>query len=335
MVAVAARHAEAFIREGFAKFALVLVYGPDEGLVSERAASIAKATVGGDPGNILRLDGDDLAADPMRLADEANAISMFGGMRAIRVRAGAKSLSHALEPLLATPPIDARVIVEAGDIKPNNALRQLLEKAKDSAAAVPCYAEEGRDLGRLIDDMLRDTDLKIAPDARQALTASLGLDRKRSRMEIEKLFLYCKGVPLVTLDDVEAVITDAAALSTDAVIDAAFLGRLDTIEQEARRVVADGMEPGVLLGFALRHAFLLQAILRDSRNAAESIKAHRISWKREKAVTDQVNRWTESRLDRAVQILGDAVFSVRRNAALGEAFAIRALWSLALAVSRR
>jgi DNA polymerase III subunit delta len=335
MVAVAARDAEAFVREGFARFALVLVYGPDEGLVSERAASIAKSTVDGDPGNILRLDGDDVAADPMRLADEANAIAMFGGMRAIRIRAGAKSLSQALEPLLATPPIDARVIVEAGDIKPNNALRQLLEKAKDAAAAVPCYAEEGRDLGRLIDDMLRETDLKMAPDARQALTASLGLDRKRSRMEIEKLFLYCKGASQITLDDVEAVITDAAALSTDAVIDAAFLGRLDAIEQEARRVIADGMEPGVLLGFALRHAFLLQAILRDNRNAAESIKAHRISWKREKAVTDQINRWTEGRLDRAVQILGDAVFSVRRNAALGEAFAIRALWSLALAVSRR
>jgi DNA polymerase III subunit delta len=335
VVAITARDAEAFVKAGFAKFPLVLIYGPDEGLVSERAAAIARATTGGDAGNILRLDGDEVAADPLRLADEANAISMFGGMRAIRVRAGAKSLSQALEPLLAAPPVDARVIVEAGDIKPNNALRQLLEKAKDAAAAVPCYAEEVRDLGRLLDELLREAELKIAPDARQALTASLGLDRKRSRMEIEKLFLYCKGGAQITLDDVEAVITDAAALSTDAVIDAAFLGRLDGIEQEARRVIADGMEPGVLLGFALRHAFLLQAILRDNRNAAESIKAHRVSWKREKAVTDQINRWTETRLDRAVQILGDAVFSVRRNAALGEAFAIRALWSLALAVSRR
>ncbi len=142
MVAIPPREAESFARTGFAKFPVVLFYGPDEGLVSERAEAVAKATTGGDAGNILRLDGDETAADPARLADEAHAISMFGGARAIRVRAGAKALTEALKPLLSTPPIDARIIVEAGDIKGNAPLRQLIEKSPN-AAAVACYAEEG------------------------------------------------------------------------------------------------------------------------------------------------------------------------------------------------
>jgi DNA polymerase III subunit delta len=337
MVAVPPRDAEAFLKNGFSQFPVILIYGPDEGLVSERAASIARATTSGDAGNILRLDGDDIAADPMRLADEANAISMFGGMRAIRVRMGSKSIVPGLEPLLSSPPVDARIIVEAGDIKPNHALRALLEKGKD-VAALACYGEDSRDIGRLLDTLLQESGQTISNDARQALTGLLGQDHKRSRLEIEKVILYTRGASQITRDDIDAVMTDAAALSADAVIDATFLGKLDGIETEARRVLADGLEAGVLLGFALRHAFLLQSIKRNSgnnQNVGESIKSARVSWKREKAVAEQINRWTETRLERAVQILGDAVLAIRRNAALSDALAIRALWSLALSVQRR
>ncbi len=337
MVAIASREAEAFLKNGFAQFPVILIYGPDEGLVSERAAAIARATTAGDTGNILRLDGDDIAADPMRLPDEANALSMFGGMRAIRVKTGSKSIVAGLEPLLSTPPVDARIIVEAGELKPNHALRVLLEKGM-GVAALACYGEDARDIGRLLDRMLNDAGQSITLDARQSLAGLLGQDHKLSRMEIEKLILYSLGAGQITRDDIDAIVTDAAAFSADAVIDAAFLGKLDGIETEARRVLGDGLEAGVLLGFALRHAFLLQAMKRGAfgnKTVSETIKAARVSWKREKPVAEQLERWTETRLERAVQILGEAVLAIRRNAALAEALAIRALWSLALSVQRR
>ncbi len=336
MVAIPAREAESLVKAGFRKYPVILFYGPDEGLVSERAEAVAKASVDGDLANILRMDGDEAAANPERVAEEAHAIAMFGGVRAIRIRAGGKALTEALKPLLSTPPVDARIIVEAGDLKGNAPLRTLIEKAANAAAA-PCYAEEGRDLGRLIDEMLEPAGLAIAPDARQALTRSLGLDRRRSRTELEKLLLYCRGTQRVELADVEAVVTDAAAVSADALVDAVFSGKLPEIETEARRLFADGMEPGVLLGFALRHAFQLQLGRRSvdgGASPAEAVKALRIHFKRERAFVDQLTRWPEVRLTRAVQIIGDATLAVRRNAALGEAMAIRAFWSLALSVAR-
>ncbi len=337
MVAIAAKDAEAFVRTGFARHAVILIYGPDEGLVSERAEAIAKATVGGDTANILRLDGDAVAADPLLLADEANAISMFGGPRAIRVRVGSKSLGAALEPLLSAPPQDARIILEAGDLKGTNALRQLVDKS-DRLAALPCYAEDGRDLERWLSGMLEEAQVQITPDARAVLLGSLGADRRLSRAEVDKLLLYVNGTGTVTLTDVEAIITDAAALSTDAIIDAAFMGQLDHLEDEARRLFADGVNPGVLLGFALRHALLLQACrteMSGDRNASESVKNKGIHFKRLPKVTEQVTRWTSVRLERAIQILGDATLASRKTSSLGEAIAVRALWSLALAVGRK
>jgi hypothetical protein len=71
------------------------------------------------------------------------------------------------------------------------------------------------------------------------------------------------------------------------------------------------------------------------QSASESIRSHRVNWKREKAISEQLDRWIDARLDRGVQLLSEASFAIRRAPALGDALAIRALWSLALAVSRR
>ncbi|HBR47195.1 MAG TPA: DNA polymerase III subunit delta, partial [Afipia sp.] len=46
------------------------------------------------------------------------------------------------------------------------------------AVAIACYADTERDLAKLIDDELRLSNLKIAPDARAALTSLLGGDRQ-------------------------------------------------------------------------------------------------------------------------------------------------------------
>lgn len=337
MSTIAQKDADSFLKEGFARFPIILLYGPDEGLVAERAESIAKDTVAGDPANIMRLDGDAIAADPLLLLDEANAISMFGGMRAIRIRVGGKSLIPALEPLLKLSAKDARIILEAGDIKPSHILRDLIEKSK-SSATLACYPVDSRGLAQWLDPLLSEAGLAIVSTAKQALVSSLGLDRKLSRTEVEKLILYMHGKKSISLEDVEAIITDAAALSRDQVIDAAFQGEMEVIETETRRVLADGLDAGTLLGDALRHAFLLLAILEQNeagRTVSESIKSQRISWKREKAIEAQMKRWTESRLKTAILNLGEAVFKIRRTAALGDALAIRALWSLAISASRR
>jgi DNA polymerase III subunit delta len=338
MVAIAPKDVTSFLKDGFKRFPIILLCGPDDGLVSESAEQIANHTVVGDKANIMRFDSDAIANDPMRLTDEANAISMFGGARAIRIRVtGTKSLSPAVEPLLAHPPIDARIIFEAGDIKKTHALRALLEKSPQ-AACVTCYAEEGRNLSNWLDSEAQSHGFTFEPDARAALLAAIGQDRKRSRSETEKLFLYCAGQKRISVNDVEAIVTDAAALSADTVIDATFLGQLDTIETEARRIFADGMDASVLLGFALRHALLLLAIseqVADGHSAAESVKSHRVHFKRERSVIEQANRWTGQRLHRAIQIIHEATLNARKNAALSDAMAIRALWSLALAVSRR
>jgi len=102
MVALKTGHIDSFVAKPDTARAVVLVFGPDAGLVSERVDAIVKISVDdiNDPFALVRLDGDVLASDPARLIDEATTVPLFGGRRAIRVRAGSRNIVPAVEAVL-------------------------------------------------------------------------------------------------------------------------------------------------------------------------------------------------------------------------------------------
>src|SRR5512132_226885 len=102
MVALKSSDIESFVARPDPSRPVVLVFGPDAGLVSERADAIVRASVDdpSDPFALVRLDGDTLASDPARLIDEATTVPLFGRRRAIRVRAGGRNMVPAVEAVL-------------------------------------------------------------------------------------------------------------------------------------------------------------------------------------------------------------------------------------------
>ncbi len=194
MVAVKPADIERFIARPDPGRPVVLVYGPDAGLVHERVERLVKASVDdpNDPFSLVRLNGDDLAGEPSRLVEEANTIPLFGGRRAVWVKAGGRNFAAAVEALVAASSPDCRVIIEAGDLRRTAPVRAVCEKAKN-AAALPCYADTEKSLAILIDDEMRAAGLTISPEARAALLPLLGGDRLASRSELHKLALFARG----------------------------------------------------------------------------------------------------------------------------------------------
>ena len=109
------------------------------------------------------------------------------------------------------------------------------------AAAIACYADSDRDLDRIIDEETRRAGLTITAEARTALKAMLGADRMASRSEVAKLCLYAADAGSIALDDVRAIIGDAAASAVDEVIDAAALGDAAGLDRAYRRLRAAGV----------------------------------------------------------------------------------------------
>src|SRR5262249_25505755 len=150
------------------------------------------------------------------------------------------------EALAAAPSPDCRVVIEAGDLKRGAPLRSFCERAPN-IAALPCYVDAEREIARLIDEEMRDAGLTIAPDARTLLTSLLGGDRLASRSEIRKLALYAHGKERVEVDDVMAVAADASMLALDALIDAAFTGRIKDVEFQFAKTSMAGTSPASIL----------------------------------------------------------------------------------------
>jgi DNA polymerase-3 subunit delta len=341
MTAIKTSDVDRFIAKPDPALPIVLVYGPDAGLVRERVDALVRASVDdpNDPFAFVRIEGEELAASPSRLVEEANTIPLFGGRRAVLVRAGGRNIASALEPVIASPSKDCRVIIEAGDLKKTAPLRSLCEKAK-VAAALPCYEDGERDLARLIDEEMREAKLTIAPDARAALTALLGGDRLASRGEIRKLALYARGQARVELADVMAVVADASALALDGVIDATFAGKTADMDNEFGKARAGGSSPAAIVSAAIRqvanlHKMKLAVDGGDSIEFAMMRGAPPVHFTRKKDVEAALRTWTPPRLLRAMGQLAEASLEARRNAALAEAIAQRTLLSIAMSARRR
>jgi DNA polymerase-3 subunit delta len=341
MTAIKASEVDRFIARPDPAQPIVLVFGPDAGLVRERVDALVRAAVDdpNDPFAFVRIEGEELSANPSRLVEEAHTIPLFGGRRAVLVKAGSRNISSALEPVLAAPSNDCRVIIEAGDLKRNAPLRALCEKAK-VAAAVPCYSDRAGDLARLIDDEMRAAKLTLAPDARDALTALLGGDRLASRSELRKLALYVSGRDKIELVDVAAVVADASALGLDRVVDATFAGKTSEVDTEFGKARGEGSSPAAIVSAAIRqvanlHKMKLAVEGGDSVDFAMKRGAPPVHFSREKMVGTALRAWTPPRLLRAMQQLADASLDMRRNSSLAEAIAQRTLLSLAVSARRR
>ncbi len=319
----------------------MLVFGPDAGLVRERAEALVRMSVDDpkDPFQLARLDGDDLAGEPTRLVEEANTIPLFGGRRAVWVKAGGRNIAPAVEALIASPSPDCRVVIEAGDLKRSAPLRSLCERAK-TAVALPCYADGERDLARLIDDEMREAGLTISPEARATLVPLLGGDRLASRHEVRKLALFARGKQRVELDDVMAVVADASTLALDGLIDSAFAGRTAELEVQLGKVRVAGTAPGTIVSAAQRQvAQLHKARLAVEEGASVNEAAGGIQpfvhFSRKAAVEAALRTWTSARLERAMAQLADAALESRRQSTLADVIAQRTLLALAVAARRK
>jgi DNA polymerase-3 subunit delta len=335
MVAIKAAAVEGFLARPDPKAACILVYGPDVGLVHERAKHLA--TVGlenpDDPFSMVRLEGDVVASDPGRLVDEATTSALFGGERSVWVRLGSRSIAPAIEALLSGPAPVARVILEGGDLKKTAPVRTLCEKSP-RAAALPCYADNDAAVGRLIDTQMATAGLSIAPDARRHLVELLGTDRIGSRSEIEKLCLYALDRGRIEIADIDLMIADAGSSIADEAVDAAFTGDVSVLERILLSFSGSGIPLQTVLGPAARHA---QQLHRSRLSVESGTPAHavidsewrRLHFSRKSLVEGALANWTSQRLEHAIIRLSDAILESRRAGPIGDAVAGRVLASIA------
>jgi DNA polymerase-3 subunit delta len=332
---VPASRADTFVRRPDGHIRVILLYGPDSGLVRERARTAMRGVVDdpNDPFRLADLTGAEIAKDAHRLVDEALSQSLMGGRRAVRVRNAGDMIASAVRAVLDGPPSDSLIVLEGGDLGPRSTLRKACEQA-DGAAAVPCYQADAGELAGLVEERLRTAGVAADRDAIAYLAERLVGDRQLAYREIDKLILYAGPDGKVDLETARTVVGDSAEQSVDEAVLAAVGGEPGALDRVVEKLWREGTSPVALLRAGLRHLTRLhqaRAHMAAGLDAGQAIKKLRppVFFKQEPAFRRQLGLWSPPALDRAIERLMEAEAGCKRTGAPDLALASRALHGLA------
>ena len=341
---IVASDQDRFLQSAPASVSAVLFYGPDQGLVRERAGELVARVAGdaADPFRVAELSATQLKDDPALLADEAAALSLSGGRRVLRLRETADGHAPALAELLAGPGPASFLVLEAGDLAKRSPLRKVFEAARN-AAAIACFLDDAKALGRVVVEALSSHGLAVEPEALAYLISHMGGDRGVTRQELEKLALYMgasgpdTGVRRVAIEDVLAVIADSSALSLEDLIFALGDGDRAAIDRGFARALLEGNEEITILHAAARHLMRLHLVSAapDPQFALKTLRPP-VFYKLEKRFLAQAPAWSADRVGEALDRLNRAEIDIKTGAQPKAAVAERALLEIGgLARGRR
>lgn len=326
-----------------------LLFGPDRGLVKSRAAALITTLAPDvDPAfGATVLTADDLVTDPARLMDEMSAMSLLGGTRLVRLRLDHERSGAAIAKLLkqidAEPGrVEAKLVIEAGDLTPRSAIRKAAEAGKH-LAALGCYPLGSRARRDQVQDQLKAIGIGITPDALDLWIPLLEGDHALAAGEVEKMALY-KGYgqseATVTAGDVRTLAAGAQGAAIDPIIQDALFGRLDSLDARYRRAVEAKLSPIAIHAALQRHILrLCEASERmdqgDSAVAATRSLRPPIFRMAEDNFVSTLKRWNGRALRSALQQCQTVERQLKSTASPAEALTERLLFGLARFAAKR
>ena len=178
-------------------------------------------------------------SDPAALADEAGAMNLFGGKRAIWIEPATKDIEEGVAALLEGPATENPVIAIAGALPKSSALLKLAE-GSPYALAFAAYAPEGLDAERMVIDVGRRFGLKVSPPLAVRIADSCGNDQALVSQELQKLALYVDASPEspkeLDRESLDAVGAELAEGDVPRLADLALSGELVELADELARV---------------------------------------------------------------------------------------------------
>ncbi len=332
---------------------IVLIYGPDSGLVDEYCQSLLNTVLGDGNRNPFRyseIDAATIATDPSRFMDEIEILSPLG-RRVVLIRAHDNEragecvaapleifLSNAAPMTVATRYGETLAIIKSGALAKNSKLRVLCEKAT-SAAVVPCYHDEGQKLRRVIYDGLADRKVQASSQAIAYLEHMQGANRLATLYEVEKLALYVGPGGVIDLETAQRVTGSNTTTGLDHLCRALASRKTKKTETILARLIEDGV-PEILWIRAVSRYFsrLHKAAGRcaQGQTPEQAVADFRppLFFRDKPVFLAALNHWHPNRIAAVLRRLLAAERECKRHSRLALIIAHRALLATAASASR-
>ncbi|MBR1648256.1 MAG: DNA polymerase III subunit delta [Alphaproteobacteria bacterium] len=299
---------ENYIKKPDDKIKAFLVYGSNDGLITDTVKRIARSVCPNldDAFQVSELSGEDIAADFGKLYGEFNGQSLMGGRRVIMVSDASNQMTKELRKMLDETRADNLLILYADDLNKKSSLVKLAEEAPDMGC-IACYEDKNED----IYNRLKTLDLTFEPQAIELLCARLSGDRMINLSELEKLKTYMGEAKNVTKEIVAKVISDQADCSTDDICYAVMEGNRAKAEVLYQRYITEGNEPVLIIRALSYHVMKLLNCLAGIEAGETMDKALKrllppLIFYRVEPFKQQLRMWNREKILRVLSLLHDA-----------------------------
>ncbi len=167
-----------------------LFYGPDEAGSRHLAARLL-ASLSAEKFAVM---AGSVKSDPAILADEAGAMALFGGPRAIWIEPAGDEIAEGVAGLLDAAGVESPVIAIGGALRKTSALVKLAE-AHAHAATAQSYIPEGADADQMVISAGRAEGLRIDGDVAARLAMACGSNQAIVAQEVAKFALFLDAAP--------------------------------------------------------------------------------------------------------------------------------------------
>jgi DNA polymerase-3 subunit delta len=305
-----------------------LFHGPDE--AGSRALGLKLLKGLGDAERFIVL-GQAVKADPASLADEAGAMALFGGKRAIWIEPAGDEIANGVAALLDAPASESAVVALAGALRKTSALLKLAE-SHPAAWSHISYVPEGRDVERIVVDLAREAGLKVMPDVAQRIAAAAGNNQAIAASELDKFAAYLGAGPARPREldhgTIDLLGADSAEADWLRLGDLALAGRIADLTEALARLPHGGSEAVPIIR-SLQRRLVMLAPLRARIERGERVDGVMASmgkalfWKDKDLMRRLLSTWSAARLAEAAERVGALerqlmLTKVPDEAALGE-----------------
>ena len=282
-----------------------LFYGPDDA-GSRHLATRLLNSLGAEK---FAIPAATVKTDPAVLADEASAMALFGGPRAIWIEPAGEEIADGVASVLDAGSVESPVIAIAGALRKTSGLLKLAE-AHGAAAAVVSYIPEGRDADQMVIAAGRAEGLRIESDVAARLAAGCGSNQAIVAQEVAKFALFLDAAPDRVRDLTHEVIDLLGADSSEGSLmrlgDLALAGDGRELLEEIERasIAPNEAIPAVR---ALQRRLLQLAPLRARIERGESVGGVMTSmgkalfWKDKPLIQRLLSNWSAERIAQAME----------------------------------
>ena len=288
-----------------------LFHGPDE--AGSRALAIKLLRGLGDAEKFVVL-GQSVKIDPASLADEAGAMALFGGKRAIWIEPAGDEIVDGVQALLDLPSSESAVVALAGTLRKTSALLKLAESHRGAWSHVS-YVPEGREAAATVVELGRALGLRISSDVAARVAASAMNNQAIAASEVEKFALYLGAAPEhpAELDHgtIDAIGADSAEAEPMKFGDLALSGQVAPLIDELGRIPEQSSDAIMPLR-TLQRRLVQIAPLRARVELGESVDGVMASmgkalfWRDKVPMQRMLSRWTSAQIADAAGLVTSA-----------------------------